>query len=272
MMSNIIQTFWTKPMSFPKVYLYTELAYASAKSIKEQGYNLVMYTDTAGEELLSDFPYDEIKVVDMEDTNPAMFAAIKYKALNLEPLGTIHLDFDILLSKSGISPKPDWKVIVERSLFGDEESSDYKKAQKFLQANGLPSGMKREVFKVSPYCTGAVGFNDENLKSEFLDNYFEAIEMYKNKKIDCTIDLVLEQQYLPYIAKTDIDIVSSGGKFIYPDPRDRRVRYYKDKNIGYIHLHNRSKFTEAGQNEFHKFLDKDDIKIINRNYYRYISK
>ena len=113
---------------------------------------------------------------------------------------------------------------------------------------------------------------DENLKSEFLDNYFEAIEMYKNKKIDCTIDFVLEQQYLPYIAKTDIDIVSSGGKFIYPDPRDRRVRYYKDKNIGYIHLHNRSKFTEAGQNEFHKFLDKDDIKIINRNYYRYISK
>ena len=72
---RICQTFWTKPMLGDKKvnpYMHLSLAYASAESIVNQGYELVMCTDKIGK--------------NFDDVNRKMFAAPKYIALSKEPL------------------------------------------------------------------------------------------------------------------------------------------------------------------------------------------
>jgi hypothetical protein len=68
-------------------YMHLSLAYASAESIVNQGYELVMYTDKIGKNLLNGFPYHELIVEEnFDDVNRKMFAAPKYIALSKEPL------------------------------------------------------------------------------------------------------------------------------------------------------------------------------------------
>lgn len=267
---KIIQTFWVAPMKYGQIYHNLVMAYASAKSIKEQGYELVMYTDSVGEKLLAGFPYDDVKVVDMGDTNTEMFAAIKYFAMQQEPLGVVHLDFDIILNKPCIKIEDGHDIIIERKDIL-VSGGKYEAAHDFFEKNKELKEINSSVLSIDPFVVGAIGFNNEITRQRFLETYFDAVELFKNKKLNAIIDIVLEQQYLPYMAMTDnysVYCVAPYGekKILLPE----KFIYYSDEISGYKHFHSQSKFSELAQNEFIKLIGNEDKIIINKNYMKYV--
>jgi len=271
--NKIIQTFWTKPMNKSHLYLTMKMMYASAKSIKKQGYDLVLYTDALGSKIVKGFPYDDVVVLDIPDkVNPEMFAAIKYFALRNEELGTIHLDYDIIIDKPCICPKDGWDVLVQMR---HDEIVRYSKERKILIENGTPSRMREIDLSMHPYCVGVIGFNNESLKKEFIDNYFEAIDIYSNKNIRCTIDFLLEQSFLPslvdkYGYRSDFVAEQKATNYKYPTD-DKNIRYFCDEQIGFAHFHSKSKWTIPVINKISNMLTKDDNVLINENYKSAIS-
>ena len=259
-------------MNLGKMYLFLKMAYASAKSIKEQGYPLVMYTDKLGAEILSGFPYDEIVVLDIpEPVNPRMFAAIKYFALDKEPLGTIHVDYDIMLDKPCIKPKEGWDLITQMKYTCKEF---YLPQRKILDEYGFPEAMTKIKLSPYPYCVGVIGFNNEELKQKFLDNYFDAVEMYSDKKINLTIDLLFEQTFISSLVDEfgyNADFVTEEKAVYYGHPvSDKGIRYFNDYNKGFKHFHAQSKWTMPVLNEITKRLKKEEIALIDRNYLIFI--
>ena len=271
--NRIIQTFWTKPMDCSHLYLTLRMMFISAKSIKRQGYEIVLYTDILGSRLVENFPYDEVVVIDMpEKVNPQMFAAMKYFALKDEPLGTIHLDYDIVLDKPCISPKDGWDVITQMKHFGN---IPYKKERTFMEANGTPQKMKEIQLSSHPYCVGVIGFNNEDLKKIFLDNYFDAINLYSGKNISGTIDFLLEQTFISSLVDKygyNADFVTKEDKsnYVYPTESDS-VRYFTDTNIGFTHYHSKSKWTTPVLSKISDLLSKEEKSIVDKNYMSAIS-
>lgn len=265
---KIIQSFWTAPMRPEQIYYNLVQAFASAKSIKKQGYGLVMYTDCVGAKLLDGFPYDKIEIINMEDVNTAMFAAIKYFALQKEPVGVVHLDFDIIINKPCIKTEG-CDIIIERKvdlILGGK----YKPAHEFFRENNELEEIGPDVLLTPPFIVGTVGFNSESVREKFLKMYFKAVDLFRKKKTDAIIDLVLEQQYLPYISRNSNSSVYcvaplAERKALFPE----QCTYYSDEFSGYTHFHSRSKYSETAQREFISLLGNEDIRVINKNYMKY---
>lgn len=108
---RFVHSYWTKPRKDD--YDYTnDVLYAalSVSYIKEQGHDIVLYTDNKGVEIFKNIPYDEVfNVLDEElkDIDEHIWSASKFKALELEPLGSVHIDYDFILKDDSII-KFDW--------------------------------------------------------------------------------------------------------------------------------------------------------------------
>ena len=79
------------------------VAALSLKYAQNSGYYVVMYTDTYGYSLLKDLGYDEINTCLDEIPDSVVpyqfFAYPKFFAGLKEPLGSLHIDFDVFLKK-----------------------------------------------------------------------------------------------------------------------------------------------------------------------------
>ena len=267
---RLFQTYWSKPglKGNTNPYCFLVLIYVSAKSIKEQGYELVLYTDVP--EWFEGFPYDDIIKIDMDDTNPRMFAAIKSRALEQEPLGSVHLDYDIILDKPCIR----WDGTSDILVQCFEPKAFYSKERDFIKKNGTPSLINKYGLSDSPYCMGVIGFNDKTIKDVYLKNYNDAIEIYKSISIpnDITLDYLFEQAFLPAVTKNlekSVQVVLKGinGKdvnayHILPN----NLRYMSTEIVGYHHYHGRSKWEPDIWQSIIKHLDENDIKLIYTNF------
>ncbi len=265
----IIQTLWTKPLILKhkdKLKQNMIMAYASAISIKKQGYYLKLYTDKIGYDLVKDFPYDEVIVLDnLDDLNPSLFATIKFLALEREPLDVVHLDYDIVLSKPCIDFKG--KDVLTQN---EENYASYgKKEKQFLYANKVPKLISKYGLSNNPYCFGVIGFNNQQLKDIFIENYKEAMNLYRNVQIpsNLTLDFLFEQAFLPKVVeyhKFKPGFITSDFKknFI---PLSGGGTYFSDSNIGYTHYWGDTKYRSCIQESFLQQLSDDDKSIIERN-------
>ncbi len=278
---RIFQTFWTAPMikiNKNNVYEHMCIAYVSAKSIKEAGYSLTMYTDTTGALLLKDFAYDEIILKDEEfaRANPKMFASSKYAAMKDEPLGSVCVDYDVVIDRDCIDLGGDWDVLTQMKYV---ESCSYLPTKRFLDKHGWPHAMNLLTLSGHPYCVGVIGFKNSELQKKFLDNYDEAVEMYKNVKIVgnpgeivCP-DYIFEQSYIATLVRDG----NYNPGFVVTDEEkyhklvgEEQFRYYSNPDVGFHHYYGSARYTKEVQELIKSKLTKNDILIINRNYCEYI--
>ena len=201
-MVRLTHSFWTKPMLSNRWDIKDQLEknlWITALSIiyaKKSGAYITMHTDSLGYEYLKHFPYDEI-FCDLDDLenrmkcNPNnMWAASKSVALANEPIGTIHIDTDVMIK----SPKclEELKFDNYDAIIQHIEISGYKEQQ------ALKKVMPNINMNLRYACNvGVLGFNNESLRKQYLDNYnyyLENLELNEDNYFSC--DLILEQLYL----------------------------------------------------------------------------
>jgi hypothetical protein len=247
---RIFQTFWTKPMDKEKLMKNTYIAVLSLMYAKKSGYNVIMYTDSIGYELLKNFEYDEVnKELDNipEDVNPKQFFAYpKFFAGLKESVGSMHIDFDVFLKKPCINSFFEDKsidVVLQCKEGYVEFYKEYINGRKKLSLNKHPKTLKINHLHSSN--VGIIGFNNKELKDIYYSWYFDYIDFYKDKLnylVGVSSELFSEQINIDYI------IQQKGYKCLYILPEDTGENHIIlnkcADEIGYQHLQGGGKYRD----------------------------
>ena len=248
---RIVQSFKAEYNSTQQNFLQSvcfTLSYIYAKSI---GIDITLYTDTKGYDILNHIPFKEVKIeldnVDRFDED--LYAYPKIYVLEKEPLGILHIDGDVFLKKESIKQLLDFKdydCIVQcyedKTKFGfgyDESIAEFKYVDLPLWASKQCECM---------YNTGILGFNNQELKDEFIQAYKDTAKKYHNNKIkvrNSCPDIIIEQKFL-------LDLTN------YKNLKVKTLLDYdkfneQAKEIGYTHV--------LGSAKIHRFQE-----IINKIY------
>ena len=260
---NLTTSLWTEPMfhnrwnkdknfQLKNTLLMCALCVTYAKQI---GAHITMHTDKFGYEYLSKFGYDEVyEDLDILNerikTNPTvLWAGGKSIALENEPLGTIHIDNDVFLTK--IDCLNTLKFTNYYFIFQHVEYANYK--EKIIFKDIITNFNLNKDFAC---CVGIIGFNSENAKRIYLDNYnywFNNIEYTKEDNF-INADLLLEQIFL-YDMMEDMGY---NGKSLIGDLRIESTWDIakRSQTIGYEHVIGRSKFSPFILSKLFKRLQK----------------
>lgn len=205
---------------------------------RNAGIDIKLHTDLYGKHLFNHIPYKEI-IVDLEDINYYdcdLYAFPKIHALENEPLGSIHIDGDVLLKKESLKSLldfSDYDCIVQS--YEDKTSFGFRYDESMKACSNLP--FKDYVTKEcnQMYNCGILGFNNKELKDEFIVEYKRLAESYKDNKIEevgRVPDLVIEQKLI-------YDLTNNKYNVKELLTRDGYNEYAKE--IGYCHILGKAK-------------------------------
>lgn len=265
---RIFQSLWTKPALDKRwdqsnqlesnIWLYT-LSVLYAKSI---GVEIVLYTDSLGKQFLGHLPYDAIYTTlnDIPNSIPTMVWAYgKFHALKDEPIGSIHIDGDVLLKRKGLLKELDmtgYDFIVQNA---EHAGGLYLDTEDLMMKYGA---LEKNVLTTSyAYNCGVIGFNNSELKKKYLDFYFKHVEsIVANRKLKTImlkdkyfcVDLPLEQHSIANIGK------SYKAKILLKNDINSINKVASD--IGYHHLIGKEKYS---------LIDrvKNYVLILNKDIY-----
>lgn len=268
---RLFHSLWTKPALDKRwdtsnqlesnIWLYT----LSVIFAKKQGFEIVLHTDTLGKKLLGHLPYNQIYTTldKIPSSIPTMIWAYgKFVALKEEPLGSIHIDGDVMIttSKCADSLKGDYDLIIQNK----EPSYSY------ILDKLAPYGFTSKGFFTTSYAynCGIVGFNNSTLKQSYLDFYFkETTAVAKNNILKkqmtedkhLCVDLPLEQWSLSVLSEKNYKVKSLlEGDIDYDWWRGNSQINKNAQNIGYLHLIGKSKYSAIDKVKFYVLaLDKD---------------
>lgn len=266
---RLTTSLWTTPMfegrwnidslnQFKNTLLMCALCVTYAK---KNGAHITMHTDDKGYEILSKFGYDEIfsDLNELDNTiktsSTVMWAGGKIIALENEPLGTIHIDNDVFITKSECIEN-----MIERNtgdfIFQHVETTNYKEQKIFKDII-----TNTHINKDYACCVGIIGFNSEEARKIYIDNYrywFNNLEFDKNGDNNINADLIVEQLFL-YNMMDDMGFI---GNDLIGDLRVETVFSVQRKSsqIGYKHYIGRVKHDPSVINMFRK-----DLKRLNPN-------
>lgn len=201
---NIIHSFYSLKCYDKDLFLQSCYFILSCLYIKQLGGNISIHTDDKFASLIEDCPYDNI-YLDMNNCYEAprkFFAYPKLLSLAKEPIGTIHIDGDVLLTKQELLKTlefKDYDCITQhlelRELIDWTDIWDVS-SDHFINVE-YPYYMERFCSKM--YNCGVLGFNNEELFNEWYDNYFRMLNDYICHPNDLKIgvpDIIIEQQSL----------------------------------------------------------------------------
>ena len=209
---------------------------------KKSGFKINLHTDKRGYRYLKELPYDEIWI-DLEDlpNTKRCFAASKFKALENEPLGVIHIDGDVFIKKPELAHILDFEDndLIVQSL---EERGKFNYGWGWDRSAFVLSKCTYPEW-TSKYLTcmfnnGVLGINNQKLKEEYLNTYWYMLDQYLEKGIDVDSvpDLIIEQGFLYDLTK------ARGYKVKYVLNSNRP--YSSATEIGYQHLLGNAKLRE----------------------------
>lgn len=210
----IVQSFWTKPIAKERLGDAMYMAALSMTFARRSGYKVHMHTDSFGMSLLHSFGYDNIyPTLDaIPDKTPReLFAAGKFFALRAEGIvGKVHADFDVFIKK----PCLDRFFLDKRiDVICQQEEDvaiycDHDDKIRAMHVLGYPPATRPDW--LGSMNTGIVGFNNAALAEKYMNNYFEALDMYTQDIFDqyrqtheapCLLfDFILEQVVLSYMS------------------------------------------------------------------------
>lgn len=244
---KIVQALYTKPFinDITKIKANYYLCYLSSYYVNRLGYEVYMYTDDFGFDLLKDIPYyKEIntKLNVLKDKNKCIvslmracgkFIAIKDFIDNYnEPF--IFIDTDVFIKKDFIKNIPNQYDCV---LQCKEGRGSYIREWSILDKIGY----EKEYCKTDNiYNVGFMLFNNINMAKEFINPYFKSLIRYENlNNIDDSywFDFVFEQEYMGVLSKK-YKIFPLLGDVKYSDIDIAAI------DIGYQHLQGSIKYNK----------------------------
>lgn len=255
--NHFVHSLWTAPMADNKeklevnIYLYA----LSLAHLKKLGCTVNLHTDLLGSRLLSGLGYNNIYLTAEElpkSINPKIFAYIKSMALQREPIGTIHIDGDVLIKKeeclNRIFNHNCDCVLQSCETFIDWAQCARSFMTPFLSENLLSTGKRLDI-KSYDYNVGVIGFFDKSLKDLYIQNYqklaselskykYSHLVKYNNEGRFSTPDLVLEQQLIVNLTEANtVHFVLPVDSLSYVNDRNEIA-----KKIGYTHLLGATKY------------------------------
>lgn len=264
---TIIQSLWTKPIT-DKTRLRDTMFIAalSLAFAHRNGYKVHMHTDSKGVELMKNFGYEKLlpTLDKIPDSVPIdLFAAGKFYALQEEGvLGKIHIDIDVFIKKPYLLNKfyEDKTIDV---IGQTEEPYDELDYLDHLMPHIFTIGYPAETRPSWRGCinTGTIGFNNRELASKYMSNYFNALKIYTADKFAkyrethpnawLGFDFILEQINLSYL---------SVGYNVYTLLPTKNPSGVADE-IGYQHYQGGAKWKEENLTNMKRWLRKLDNRL-----------
>ena len=273
-MLRIVHSFWTYPMI--KTIRWNEseqlqnnlwiLALSVIYAKSHKNVQLILYTDDIGYNLLKDLPYDEIYTtlndIKIEPYSEVFWAQGKFYAMQNEPLCSIHTDFDVFLKTdkciNSLLEINNYDLIVQDIEFANGSAYDNQKINLMSKCN---------INTISEYAynCGVIGFNNQELKNKYFNNYFQnkekILQALSDKKLKpACYDLNIEQEYLYKISK-DYNV-----KTLLGIKNWNKYEEYNQKaiDLGYQHLIGKSKYIHINKvKQLVNYYNPNIFKIIN---------
>ena len=198
---QLVHSFYTKHLDDKSFLIHCICFALSCIYAKRTGFSINLHTDKRGYEYLNMCPYDNI-FVDLEEVDlPAkkLFAAVKFKVMEKYPLGTIHIDGDVILKNKvllDLMKFNDYDVIVQSVEKPPLYGFGWKESASTLDKCKYPDWANRDCNIM--YNCGVIGINNPELKKLYFDTYWDMYDQYcENGIIKPSVpDLVIEQQFL----------------------------------------------------------------------------
>lgn len=213
----------------------------SALLCKKHGYFIKLYCDDVFYKYIKgtgiENLYDEIDLSLNNYPLPpkGIYADTKFRVMQNEPIGTIHLDGDVFLFNKNILDNlinQSFDVLVQHKESKFNCSGAYWKESSYVLSNCNKPKWTKDICNAMYNC-GVVCIKNENLKKEYFDTYWKMYDEYNEKGIkDPSIvaipDIIIEQQYL-----TDLcEARKYNVKTILPETGVHEFA----RKIGYSHL------------------------------------
>lgn len=204
---TLVHSFHTKYCSPESLWKYICYYTLSCMYAKRSGFDIVLHTDDKGAEMLQYAPYDEviISLNDIERPHELFFAYPKFKVLELMDKGQIQIDGDVFLKKNTLNKVLDFKKYdcivqsMEREYIKQPITSTvWENSRNAWSLCKFPEWAERK--NIYMFNTGVMGFNNDSLKSEYIDIYHQMAEEFKKngKNIPSCPEIISEQQFLMF--------------------------------------------------------------------------
>ena len=264
---TLVHSFHSRHCNKEQLWMYICYFTLSCMYAKRSGFNIILHTDDKGKELLRFAPYDQVIVSlnNIKRPHHLFFAYPKFIVLDLMEKGQIHIDGDVFLKKDTISELfdfDDYDCIVQsiEKEFIDTpyDNPIWDNSRKSFENIEYPEWAKR--FSLYMYNTGVMGFNNDELKREFVDTYWDMSNKFEKDGIDVPScpEIIIEQQFLMDLCERDNLKV----KTIIPKDWYGKKSLDFANNVGYQHVigadTKRRKLTECVKTI--NVLDKNMIK------------
>ena len=213
-MNGLAHSFWTKPAKLTRWeeneqirkniwYFATSAAFAQRNNIP-----IELHTDNLGADLLGFLPYQKIhRTLENFNVDVRFWAAGKFEAYKHLKAGVIHIDGDVFIKREVTKQAINfdgYDAIFQNyeNIFSgnDYGCSVYKKNLDLVrQAHALPEWFSD---RLKPYNCGLIGFNNMEIKEEYISTYFSVLEQISGTRSlqqytvgahDVCFDLVIEQ-------------------------------------------------------------------------------
>lgn len=275
---KFVHTFWSKPLKqnrfgdFENNLKVILSNYAlSAGLCKLFGYEIVLFTDSYGKELLDFIPYDNINIVDyLDDENICFSAMMKFEALKYIDLGDVIIDGDIFIYNRDIFDiieKNNSDILVSFvepltiTLFNQNNLLSFSEMIYLFQDKEFCYGLKPPVNFNDIYYTNTslIKINNQELKELYVNQYIYNYNLLKDIHFKYSWpDIFVEQYFLRKLCENN--------NFNY----DTVIKDYglvtEEKKEGFIHLANnkRNKINFVEEN-----LKNISLELYNNYIQRY---
>lgn len=202
---RLIHSFWSKPCfenrwGIEGTYEMNIWLYAlSCIYAKKSGSHINLHCDKTSYKYFKHLPYDNIYVDtdcldNIKSRSTIFWAASKHIALEKEPLGSIHIDGDVFIkSKKCLEFLNFDKYDV---ICQNIENAHYPDKHHFRYI--FPDYI---ISQQEAYNVGVLGFNSQELKEKYLNNYKYWLNTINFHHQEACADLILEQVYIKYLSQ-----------------------------------------------------------------------
>lgn len=185
MVRRAIHSFYSKSYNELELFMHSCYFILSCLCANKSGIIMDMYTDDNFKEFIDIAPYENIKTLENDYEDTYLFPSYsKVKALENEPLGTVHIDNTIMIKNNIL--RYDFELSDYDCLIYNKYN-DVKLDQWILNASNIlctiayNPWMSRDIEML--YDTSILAFNNKRLFDDWHDSYLYMLDNIKNQNL-----------------------------------------------------------------------------------------